>query len=124
MSEPSSYMLIFRDTTPERYEEYIRKELKGLSFAPIAIMSAKDGLNIRETMDVAFDLNEQASTRVGTGQLNWSEILAAADEVGVDRLEGEGLAQADQRRQRAQEEEDAVQALEDAGRGSIDWSLG
>jgi GTP-binding protein len=59
-----------RAATPERYEEYIRKELKGLSFAPIAIMSAKDGLNIRETMDVAFDLNEQASTRVGTGQLN------------------------------------------------------
>lgn len=59
-----------RAVTPERYEEYIRKELKGLSFAPIAIMSAKDGLNIRETMDLAFELDEQASTRVGTGQLN------------------------------------------------------
>lgn len=59
-----------RAVTPERYEEYIRKELKGLSFAPIAIMSAKEGLNIRETMDLAFELNEQASTRVGTGQLN------------------------------------------------------
>ncbi len=59
-----------RSVTPERYEEYIRRELKGLSFAPIAIMSAKEGLNVRETLDVAFDLNEQASTRVGTGQLN------------------------------------------------------
>jgi len=59
-----------RAVTPQRYEEYIRKELKGLNFAPIAIMSAKDGMNIRETMELAFELEEQASTRVGTGQLN------------------------------------------------------
>ncbi|MCC5822769.1 MAG: ribosome biogenesis GTPase Der [Phycisphaerales bacterium] len=59
-----------RPVTPGSYEDYIRKELKGLSFAPIAMMSARDGLNIRATMDLAMDLNEQASTRVGTGQLN------------------------------------------------------
>jgi GTP-binding protein len=59
-----------RAVTPERYEEYIRKELKGLSFAPIAFMSAKEGLNIRETLGVALELYDQASTRVGTGQLN------------------------------------------------------
>lgn len=59
-----------RAVTPQRYEEYLRKELKGLGFAPIALMSAKDGLNIRETMDLAMELNDQASTRVGTGQLN------------------------------------------------------
>ncbi len=59
-----------RKVTPKRYEEYIRKELKGLSWAPIAIISAKEGLNITKALDVAFDLFEQASTRVGTGQLN------------------------------------------------------
>jgi len=59
-----------RAVTPDRYEDYIRKELKGLSFAPIAIMSAKENMNIRQTLGVAFDLKEQASTRVGTGQLN------------------------------------------------------
>lgn len=59
-----------RAVTPDRYEDYIRRELKGLSFAPIAIMSAKSGLNIRATLGVAFELYEQASTRVGTGQLN------------------------------------------------------
>lgn len=59
-----------RPVTPAMYEEYIRRELKGLSFAPIAIMSAKEGANVRETMEVAFELKQQASTRVGTGQLN------------------------------------------------------
>jgi GTP-binding protein len=78
-----------RAATPERYEDYIRKELKGLSFAPIAIMSAKEGINIRETMEVAFDLNEQASTRVGTGQLN-RVIRSILDERGpTNRLGSE-----------------------------------
>ena len=59
-----------REATPERFEDYIRKELKGLSFAPIAFMSAKDGLNVREVVKLAYELFEQASTRVGTGELN------------------------------------------------------
>ncbi|MFK7883301.1 MAG: ribosome biogenesis GTPase Der [Phycisphaerales bacterium] len=59
-----------REASPERYENYIRRELKGLSFAPIAFMSAKEGLNIKQTLNVAFDMHEQSSTRIGTGQLN------------------------------------------------------
>ncbi|MAO24121.1 MAG: ribosome biogenesis GTPase Der [Phycisphaerae bacterium] len=59
-----------RKVTPQRYEEYFRKELGGLRFAPISFMSAKDGLNVKGTMDLAFELHEQAKTRVGTGQLN------------------------------------------------------
>lgn len=56
--------------TVKDYEKYIRRELKGLSFAPIAFMSAKDGLNIQGVMNLAFELHGQASTRMGTGQLN------------------------------------------------------
>ncbi|MCE7967666.1 MAG: ribosome biogenesis GTPase Der [Leptolyngbya sp. PLA3] len=52
------------------YEKYIRRELKGLSIAPIAFMSAKEGLNVRGVLDLAFELHGQASTRMGTGQLN------------------------------------------------------
>lgn len=59
-----------RKVTPKRYEDYIRKELKGLSFAPIAIISAKEGLNVTETLEIAMEMFEQASHRVGTGQLN------------------------------------------------------
>jgi GTP-binding protein len=55
---------------PEDYEDYLRKELKGLSFAPIAIMSAHTGLNLRGVLDLCFELFEQASERVSTGKLN------------------------------------------------------
>ncbi|MEL7474544.1 MAG: ribosome biogenesis GTPase Der, partial [Planctomycetota bacterium] len=56
--------------SPEDYESYLRKELKGLSFAPIAIVSARDGLNVRETIDLAFEIMNQSRERVTTGQLN------------------------------------------------------
>jgi GTPase len=55
---------------PEDYGEYLRRELKGLSFAPIAIISAETGLNMRGLIDLAFELFEQASTRESTGRLN------------------------------------------------------
>jgi len=52
------------------YERYVRRELKGLSFAPIAFMSAKGGMNVQGVLDLAFDLKEQATTRVPTAQMN------------------------------------------------------
>ena len=59
-----------RPVTPGDYETYVRKELKGLEFAPIALMSATQGLNVDPALALAFELHEQASTRVGTGELN------------------------------------------------------
>lgn len=59
-----------KEITPEHYETYLRKELMGLRVAPIAIISASEGSNIRATIDLAFDLHEQASVRVSTGKLN------------------------------------------------------
>ncbi len=59
-----------RRVTTEDYEEYLRRELKGLSFAPVAFTSATEGRNLRGLIDVAFDLHEQAGRRVTTGELN------------------------------------------------------
>ncbi len=59
-----------RPVTAQSYDKYIRREFKGLSFAPIAMMSAASGVNLRGTLDLAFELHEQASHRVGTGELN------------------------------------------------------
>jgi GTP-binding protein len=56
--------------TPQAYEEYLRRELKGLAYAPIVFTSAETGLNLRAAIDLAFELHEQASQRVGTGKLN------------------------------------------------------
>lgn len=55
---------------PDDYEEYIRRELKGLSFAPIAIISAETGLNLRELLELSIEMFEQASLRETTGKLN------------------------------------------------------
>ncbi len=55
---------------PDDYEEYIRRELKGLSFAPIAIISAETGLNLRALLELSLEMFEQASLRETTGKLN------------------------------------------------------
>ena len=54
----------------EDYQEYFDKTFPELSFAPISLTSATQGLNVRQTIHVARQLFEQASTRVTTGQLN------------------------------------------------------
>ena len=56
--------------SPEIYEEYLRKELKGLPFAPIAFISADRGINVKDTIRLAFELFEQSNRRVSTGKLN------------------------------------------------------
>jgi GTPase len=59
-----------KPVTPERYEEYLRKELSGVTYAPIAFVSAKSGLNVRGAVELATELHAQASVRASTGQLN------------------------------------------------------
>lgn len=56
--------------TPERFEEYLRKEFGGLPFSPVSFISGHSGLNVRETIDLAFDLYNQSRMRAGTGKLN------------------------------------------------------
>ncbi len=54
----------------EMYEEYLRKEFKGLEFAPISFVSAETRQNIKRTIQTAFELHKQAISRVSTGKLN------------------------------------------------------
>ncbi|MBL8965188.1 MAG: 50S ribosome-binding GTPase, partial [Phycisphaerae bacterium] len=54
----------------EDYEEYLRRELKGLWYAPISFISGESGRNVRETIDLAVEMHQQASMRVTTGKLN------------------------------------------------------
>ena len=62
----------------EMYEEYLRKEFKGLEFAPISFGSASTRQNIKRTVQIAFNLHTQAISRVSTGKLNrlLKEVLA------------------------------------------------
>jgi GTP-binding protein len=55
---------------PRRFGQYVTKVLPGLTFAPVALVSAKEGVGVLDTLQLARDLYRQASTRVTTGQLN------------------------------------------------------
>jgi GTP-binding protein len=56
--------------TSETFQTYVRNELKGLWFAPIAFVSGQSGRNVRNTIDLAFELRQQSAERVTTGKLN------------------------------------------------------
>jgi len=65
-------------TDGEAYVEYFGKVFPELRYAPISLTSATEGMNIHQTIALAEQLFDQASTRVGTGELNAhiKEILA------------------------------------------------
>ncbi|HMN96516.1 MAG TPA: ribosome biogenesis GTPase Der [Phycisphaerales bacterium] len=55
---------------PEQYLDYITQELPGLSFAPIAFLSAATGLGAKEAVAMAWNLFTQAGHRETTGRIN------------------------------------------------------
>ncbi len=55
---------------PESFREYIDDNLKGMVFAPMVFISARTGFNVPAVLQVAEEVAAQASTRVGTGELN------------------------------------------------------
>ena len=54
----------------EQYREYLDDELKGLGYAPVAFVTAKDGRNVPALLDLCRHLHKVAGERVTTGQLN------------------------------------------------------
>ncbi|MGH2625213.1 MAG: ribosome biogenesis GTPase Der, partial [Anaerolineales bacterium] len=52
------------------YAEYAYDRLRGLAFAPISFITAREGKNVQATVDLAQSLHKQAQVRVGTGELN------------------------------------------------------
>jgi GTP-binding protein len=56
--------------TTAAYEEYLRGTMPGLAYAPIAMISAVEGLNLLPLLELAAQLHDQAGVRVGTGELN------------------------------------------------------
>ena len=54
----------------EKYLAYFATRLPLWHFAPVVFVSAKDRTRLREMVDVAFDLHDQAAERVATPHLN------------------------------------------------------
>ena len=57
-------------STRDEYVEYLDKALRGLSFAPIVFIAAREADGLRELLGMALNLAEQASHRVPTAKLN------------------------------------------------------
>ncbi|MCP4838940.1 MAG: ribosome biogenesis GTPase Der [Planctomycetes bacterium] len=62
--------LVPEDTDLEEFAEYLTRELRGLDFAPIVMVSSEEAEGIEDLVSMAFNLSEQASHRETTGQLN------------------------------------------------------
>jgi len=54
----------------EAWAEYAYDRLRGLGYAPISFVTAKDRKNVQATIDLAQHLAKKAQNRVGTGELN------------------------------------------------------
>jgi GTP-binding protein len=50
--------------------DYLHKMFPSLDFVPIAFITAKDGKNVQNVLDLAQNLYKQASLRASTGNLN------------------------------------------------------
>jgi GTP-binding protein len=70
------------DLAPEvdlkKWDAYIKQQLPGLDHAPVAFLSAKDGINVADTIDLLFDLRAQTRIDMPTSKLN--ETLQSARE--------------------------------------------
>jgi GTP-binding protein len=50
--------------------DYVRKVFPSLDYVPISFITAKDGKNVQTVLNLAQNLQKQASARVSTGDLN------------------------------------------------------
>lgn len=54
----------------EKWGEYLIHNFASMRHVPIAVLTAKDGRNIRQLINLTQSIYKQARTRIGTGKLN------------------------------------------------------
>ncbi len=62
----------------EKWSKYLGQQLPGLMFAPVTFVSATENKNVKETIELLFELRDQSRTRMPTAKLN--EALQTAKE--------------------------------------------
>ncbi len=62
--------LVQEKHTTDEYVTYLDKELKGLSYAPIVFVAAKQSDGVKDALGMAFNLSLQAGHKVTTSELN------------------------------------------------------
>jgi len=62
------------DLAPEldlkKWDAYIKQQLPGLDHAPVSFLSAHEGTNVLDTLELLFDLREQTRVQMPTPKLN------------------------------------------------------
>ena len=53
-----------------KWDAYIKQQLPGLAFAPVSFVSALEGENVPDTVDVLFELRKQSRRQIPTAKLN------------------------------------------------------
>ncbi|MCI0684517.1 MAG: ribosome biogenesis GTPase Der [Gemmataceae bacterium] len=72
------------------FGDYVRRVLPSLDFVPMAFLTAKDGKNVQQVLDLAQSLHKQAGTHVATGALNRVVHQALVDRPPSDRANRQG----------------------------------
>ncbi|MFN0137844.1 MAG: ribosome biogenesis GTPase Der, partial [Phycisphaerae bacterium] len=62
-------------TDTQTYDEYLGAVMPELKYAPIAVLTAKEGKNVDSMIELALSLHKQSHTRLSTARVN--EIRAA-----------------------------------------------
>lgn len=78
---------LVEDFDLEKWDAYLRQQLPLLEHAPVAFLSAKEGRNVRASMNILFELRKQSQTKFSTPKLN--EVLQEAR----DKLMPQGRGQ-------------------------------
>ena len=62
--------------TIDKWAEYLTKTFASMRHVPVAVLTAKDGRNIRQLINLTQSMFKQSRTRMGTGKLNKALTLA------------------------------------------------
>jgi GTP-binding protein len=72
------------DLVPEldlqKWDAYIKQQLAGLDHAPVSFLSAREGTNVLDTLELLFDLREQTRVPMPTPKLN-TVLQSARDQL-------------------------------------------
>lgn len=66
----NKFDLVEDSLSPQQYVDYLTQELRGLSYAPLTFISAREGQGLEDVVKLVVNLDHQAAHRETTGQVN------------------------------------------------------
>ncbi len=66
----NKFDLVEDSTSPQEYVDYLTQELRGIDYAPLVFISAKESEGLEDLMKIVVNLERQAKHRESTGKMN------------------------------------------------------